>query len=119
MLVSYQTLKTCQRAVRKNYPVHLSFRVDKALSWLNRTEQCGDDDGRFIFLWMAFNAAYANQTAEIRITVGHRASGLVARLIAPDSRHQLAENIWNHYSGAICILLDTQFFYQLKCGQPH
>jgi hypothetical protein len=49
MLVSYQTLKTRQRAVRENYPEHLSFRVDRALRWLNRAEQCDEDDGRFIF----------------------------------------------------------------------
>ena len=56
---AYQHLKTRQRAERVNYPEHLSLRVHRALSWLNRAEQCQDDDGRFIFLWISFNAAYA------------------------------------------------------------
>ena len=34
------------------------------LSWLHRAEQCEDEDGRFIFLWIAFNAAYAQDLAE-------------------------------------------------------
>ena len=38
----------------------LSLRLHRALSWLNRAEQLADDpDSQFIFLWIAFNAAYA------------------------------------------------------------
>ena len=39
--------------------------VCTALSWLHRAEQCEDEDGRFIFLWIAFNAAYAQDLAEL------------------------------------------------------
>jgi hypothetical protein len=37
--------------------------VHRALSWLDRAEQCQDDDNdaKVIFLWIAFNAAYANE----------------------------------------------------------
>lgn len=37
-------------------------RLHRALSWLGRAEQeKDDDDARFLFLWVAFNAAYAGQ----------------------------------------------------------
>lgn len=60
--MNYQTLKIRQRAERENNSDNLSLRVHRALSWLNKAEQCTDDlDGQFIFLWIAFNAAYANE----------------------------------------------------------
>ena len=35
------------------------LRVSRALSWLRRSEDFADyPDDRFIFLWIAFNAAY-------------------------------------------------------------
>ena len=40
----------------------LGLRVHRALSWLRRAELCeGDEDARFIFLWIALNAAYADE----------------------------------------------------------
>jgi hypothetical protein len=59
MGIDYNTLKNRQRQERDNYPDNLGLRVHRALSWLNRAEQEGDPDSRFIFLWIAFNAAYA------------------------------------------------------------
>ena len=59
MGIDYNTLKNRQRQERVNYPDNLGLRVHRALSWLNRAEQEADPDSRFIFLWIAFNAAYA------------------------------------------------------------
>lgn len=110
-MMSFQHLKSRQRAERDNYPEHLSLRVHRALSWLNRAEQCEDDDGRFVFLWIAFNAAYANETGEIRITEGRRVSDFLARLVDLDTNHSLANIVWNNYSSSIRLLLDNQFVY--------
>ncbi|RLA40362.1 MAG: hypothetical protein DRR42_25985, partial [Gammaproteobacteria bacterium] len=58
--LNHHNLKTRQRETRDNFPESLSLRVHRALSWLNRAEQeTKDHDARFIFLWVAFNAAYA------------------------------------------------------------
>ena len=37
---------------------HNEDRLRRADSWLRRSEAAGDDTERFIFLWIAFNAAY-------------------------------------------------------------
>jgi hypothetical protein len=58
---SYELLKARQRAERDDHHPNLALRVHRALSWLNRAEQADDPDGRFIFLWIAFNAAYATE----------------------------------------------------------
>ncbi|WOA30142.1 HEPN domain-containing protein [Alloalcanivorax xenomutans] len=57
----HHNLKTRQRQERHGYPDNLSLRVHRALSWLDRAEQEADPDSRFIFLWIAFNAAYATE----------------------------------------------------------
>lgn len=64
MLLDHQSLKKRQRAERENHPPNVALRVHRALSWLDRAERCEDQDGRFIFLWIAFNAAYANEIGD-------------------------------------------------------
>lgn len=62
--VDFNTLKARQRLERETHQPNLALRVHRALSWLNKSEQTEDDDGRFIFLWIAFNAAYATEIDE-------------------------------------------------------
>ena len=50
-----------QRAERHAHSPNLAIRVHRSLSWLNRAEQADDLDGRYVFLWIAFNAAYATE----------------------------------------------------------
>jgi len=39
-----------------------SLRLHRAISWLKRSEQeTNDPDARFIFQWVALNAAYARE----------------------------------------------------------
>ena len=60
--MEFERLKERQRAERHDWPENLGLRVHRALSWLHRAEQLarsGDLDGELIFLWIAFNAAYA------------------------------------------------------------
>ena len=64
MTSEYSRLKAKQRADRDQYHPNASIRIHRALSWLQRAEQCDDEDGRFVFLWIAFNAAYANDIPE-------------------------------------------------------
>ena len=59
--MNYSALKSRQRDERGTHPQGLALRVHRALSWLDRAEQCTDDDGRFIFLWISFNSAYSQK----------------------------------------------------------
>src|SRR5690606_23004038 len=53
--MSFQELKQRHRQERDAQHSNLRLRVHRALSWLDRAEQAEDLDGRFIFLWIAFN----------------------------------------------------------------
>ena len=112
--MDYQALKTRQRSERHAHPPNLALRVHRALSWLNRAEQLAEDrDGHFIFLWIAFNAAYATDLDE-----KYRASErtifreFLQKLITLDRRGAIQQLVWEQFSGSIRLLLDNKYIYQ-------
>ncbi len=60
-LPTFKTLKARHREIRDELPQNMSLRIHRALSWLDCAEQKDDDDSKFIFLWIAFNAAYGGR----------------------------------------------------------
>lgn len=53
----FESLKAGMKSL-ENTP-ELRHRLHRALSWLERADAANDADAKCIFLWMAFNAAYA------------------------------------------------------------
>ena len=120
--MTYQNLKVRQREERNSHPESIALRIHRALSWLQRAEQCDDEDGCFIFLWIAFNAAYANELGENKMGEGQLFNNFLKRLIELDNEKRLHKIIWQQYTGAIRLLLDNPFVYQPfwnhQNGQP-
>ena len=113
MLLDHQSLKERQRAERENHPTSLALRVHRALSWLDRAERCEDQDGRFIFLWIAFNAAYANDLGDQERPHEKQLFQLFLDKLADlDKDDELYNLIWSEFSGSIRVLLDNRFVYQ-------
>jgi hypothetical protein len=113
MPLDYQTLKERQRAERDTYPTSLALRVHRALSWLHRAERCEDDDGKFIFLWIAFNAAYANEMYDQERSPEQKVFGrFLEKLVDLDTGDVLYKLLWTEFSSSIRVLLDNQFVYQ-------
>ena len=110
--MKHAELKARQRRERDNWHEFVSLRVHRALSWLDRAEQCEDDDGRFVFLWIAFNAAYANETGQVRITETERFGQFLERLVELDMPGRLASVVWDKFPGAIRVLLDNRYVFQ-------
>ncbi|WP_229802509.1 HEPN domain-containing protein [Parahalioglobus pacificus] len=113
MSITYAELKARQRAERDNHSDGLALRVHRALSWLDRAEQCKDVDGRTLFLWVALNAAYANE-----ISGGERPNEKQAftkfleKLVQLDSGDVLYELIWSEFSSSIRALLNNKFVFE-------
>ncbi|MEP6389011.1 MAG: hypothetical protein ABJ056_03710 [Halioglobus sp.] len=109
----YAALKARQRAEREGWPTSLALRVHRALSWLQRAEQCDDEDGRFIFLWIAFNAAYANDIDDrVRDPEQKVFNRFLSKLQQLDSDKVLYELIWQEFSKSIRVLLQNQYVFQ-------
>lgn len=113
MRLDHLLLKERQRAERENHPTSLALRVHRALSWLDRAEQCEDQDGKFIFLWIAFNAAYANDLGDQEHPHEKQLfQSFLEKLSDLDKDDVLYKLIWSEFSGSIRVLLDNRFVYQ-------
>lgn len=112
--MNYKTLKARQRMERHSYPPNLALRVHRALSWLNRAEQLGDDrDSAFIFLWIAFNAAYATDIDEkYRPSERTLFRDFLQKLIGLDKSNSIQQLVWQEFSGSIRVLLDNPYIHQ-------
>lgn len=111
--MNHESLKQHHRRVRDTYPADLNLRIHRALSWLKRAEQSDDDDGRFIFLWIAFNAAYATEISDsFRLSEQEAFKSFLAKICELDSGKQIDDLVWKEYAGSIRILLDTPFVFQ-------
>lgn len=113
-MFSHEELKSYQRENRHAFPESLGLRVHRALSWLKRAEaETDDNDAAFIFLWIAFNAAYANEFAQRRSFSEQRQFlEFIGKLLQLDTNSQLQSLVWQQYSGPIRILLNNHFIFE-------
>ena len=114
--MNHERLKERQRTERHGYPENLALRVHRALSWLHRAEQLahGDDlDGQFIFLWIAFNAAYATEMDEkYRETEQQTFRAFLEKLTELDkARGRFGALVWDEFPRSIRVLLDNPYVF--------
>ena len=109
----YRVLKDRHREIRDSLPPNLSLRIHRALSWLNCAEQKQDDDSKFIFLWISFNAAYAHEIQN-RWEINERKilSNFLQILIQADREKSLYKIVWNEFPNSIRLLIDNRYVYQ-------
>jgi hypothetical protein len=113
-LPDFATLKSKHRALRDGLHENLSLRVHRGLSWLSRSEACGnDDDARFIFLWIAFNALYSEESGE---TTPNAARDLFeyyfGKIVRLDTERRIYDAIWARFAGPVRVLLENKYVYQ-------
>lgn len=111
-LLDHATLKRRHRLVRDTHPTGLTLRIHRALSWLHRAEQADDVDGKFIFLWIAFNAAYAQELDDNDRTSDKATfTAFLQKLCDLDTGKRIDELIWKEFSGSIRALLDNPYVF--------
>lgn len=113
-ILKHATLKAKQRDVREEFPETMGLRVHRSISWIGRAEACvEDEDARFIFLWIAFNAAYADEREFQAVIPSERAAfaGYFERLAVLDSEKRIYNAIWQRFSGPIKMLLDNRYVF--------
>ena len=120
--LGHSALKQRHRLVRDGHPTNLSLRIHRALSWLNRAEQSEDMDGKFIFLWIAFNAAYAQELDDSDRTSDKATfTAFLQKLCDLDTNKHIDGLIWKEFSGSIRTLLDNpyvfHFFWEFQRGR--
>ncbi|SMH51169.1 HEPN domain-containing protein [Maritimibacter sp. HL-12] len=112
--LDFAKLKNKQRAIRDGFPETMGLRVHRSISWIGRAEACGDDhDARFIFLWIAFNAAYADECEIQEMALGERAAFLdyFEKLVALDEGQRIYNALWQRFQGPVRMLLQNRFVF--------
>ena len=92
-----------------------TLRMHRALSWLQRAEAAGtDDDVAFVCLWIAFNAAYAQDLGSRVDNASERQTfrNFVDQVCQLDAEKSLSELVWQVFPGPVRILLNNQYVFQ-------
>ena len=111
--MTFQALKLRHRQERDEQHENLRLRIHRALSWLQRAEMADDADGRFIFLWIAFNAAYATEINDHqRLSEQETFKAFLQKLCALDTGKRIDALVWQEFSGSIRVLLDNPYVFQ-------
>lgn len=108
----HDALKARHRAVRDTFPTNLNLRIHRSLSWLKASESKDDVDSRFIFLWIAFNAAYAVEIDDRYRTAEQEAfKEFIGKLCDLDTDKKLEKLVWEAFPKAIRGLLNNRFVF--------
>ena len=99
----------------------LALRTNRAISWLERAARehrpgeasGGDPDAAFIFLWIAFNAAYAAEIETGRKSARERKlfGDYFKKLLKLDEDNAIYDAIWSTFSGPVRLLLGNEYLY--------
>jgi hypothetical protein len=116
MSKSYSELKAYHREQRDTWGLGVNVRVHRALSWFARAEQeiaRQDSDAAFIFLWLSFNAAYANEYEGVtRAKARETYVAFFERIVGYDQQNEIYTILWQKYSSSVRSLLENKFVYQ-------
>ena len=109
--LTHAVLKAKQRELRGGFPETMGLRVHRAISWIGRAEAAGDDDARFLFLWIGFNAAYADEEEVQNAAAPERDAfkEFFHKVVALDSGQRIYDAIWDNFSGPIRVLLHNKY----------
>ena len=73
-----------------------------------------DDDARFIFFWIAFNAAYADESVFRESTLSSEQkfrADFFQKAVSLDSKQRIYGAIWKNFSGPIRLLMENQYVF--------
>jgi hypothetical protein len=110
---NHDYLKPLQVSLSHKYDRNLKLRTHRALSWLQRAEkEVTDDDARFIFLWISFNALYGRDIPGKK----HEGERVLYRkflkgLVVFDKDNDLRELVFQTQRGRISYLIENKYVY--------
>jgi hypothetical protein len=89
------------------------IRLHRAISWVKCAEETNNKDLKFITLWIAFNACYAdNDNRDMSLTEKKRFKDFISRLVKLDKEEFFFKLLWFKFSGPVRLLIDNKFAYK-------
>lgn len=122
MKKNVKTIEIIQSAYLKTKLKQIDIKVDendiirlhRAVSWVKCAEEQTDNlDLKFISLWIAFNACYAdNELHNSSLTEKKRFKEFIGKLVEYDGKDLFFNLLWHKFSGPVRLLIDNQFAYK-------
>ena len=107
-----ESLKRKLKALGESLPQVTRVRLHRSISWLKRAEaESKDADARFIFLWIAFNAAYAQEFGTEK-TERDLLRQFLQKLLRGDSGGTLQAIAFDQFSGPVRLLVENKFVFE-------
>ena len=88
----------------------------RAYSWLGRSEKARADEEKFIFLWIAFNAAYGAESTNIEehpLSENQQIKNFLHEVLKRDKTERIENILWEKYPEAILVLLKNRYLFKL------
>ena len=123
--VTFEVLQAEWKRVQGKLPKSLELQIHRALSWIEKAKKEPDDpDAAFIFYWIAFNAAYAqDRPRAVESSERSHFADFFDILLHLDSENMIYHAIWHRFSSPIRVLLDNKLVFQLfwnhHAGRDH
>ncbi len=112
MATDAAALKARLKSAGEKMPDPTRVRIHRAISWLKRAEaEAGDHDARFIFLWIGFNAAYAQEFG-FEHEERELLRGFLQKLLAVDADKVLHGLLFKKFTGSVRLLIDNKFVFE-------
>lgn len=112
MTTTASELKARHRVIRETQPESRRIRIHRAISWLARAEREAEDaDARFLFLWIAFNAAYASEFG-FEQKERDQARQFIDKLLQVDTTGRLQAVLLDQFTGPIRTLIENRFVFE-------
>lgn len=109
---SHSLLKEKQRELRDTFPMPLTMRLHRGLSWLGRSErELADSDVRFVLLWIGFNALYAGNIDQALSNEREVFREFFSTLVRLDNRHSIYDTVWERFPQEIRTLLANKYVF--------
>lgn len=111
MPATAQQLKDKLKRLGEALPEPSRVRLHRAISWLKRAEvEVGDHDARFIFLWIAFNAAYAREFGFDK-PERELLKAFLATLVRADAERLIHKVVFEQFTGPVRLLIDNKYVF--------
>ena len=113
-IYDYQFLKNKLKEIGDSGTEDDKIRLHRAISWLKCAEENDNNpDIKFITLWIAFNACYAHDEANLEsFTEKQHFRDFIKRLVKHDAQELFFNILWKKFSGPIRTLIENQYAYK-------
>ena len=107
---NFKVLKQKFRDIRDSFSEPMRLRIHRAISWLEPADEFEEDDAKFLFLWISFNAMYSEKNT-VRGSELVIQKGYFKKLVELDSDSKIYQAVWDQFSGPIRLLLNNQYIF--------